>query len=195
MELYIKDGTGNGIAAEVNTDHQLVTQATTGTLVHHASKKHTNAYSTYMTDSDFIQLGTTGGPLMFIQNNSDDIMLIERFIATCTGGTMNWIYRNMDLGTIGNNTERTGHNLNFNSQKQPAATIYGWNASGDSMTGLSGGTKIAPMYVPAGAVVDVNFPGSWILQKGNNIVFSSKAISSACYYQLMILFYFLPSTI
>lgn len=171
MSFEIKDGTGTGKKAKVNSDNRLYTNAVTRSDSADASIRG----DSYNINTGVINLTSANKSAVFYFKNTGtktlDIGTLFYLIGNSTGGSGDMlisVLRNPTTGTIIDNAvtaEMAGINRNFSSANTLEADIYK-GAEGYTFTN---GTKVIESIfnqAPTRAAINV---GSIVLEKGNSI--------------------------
>ena len=132
MPELIKDGTGNGYLAKVNSDHQLHVAAVSVTMEHYVNHTLGQAYN-ILWPTFTISTGNDK-PTLYLKNEGSKSIVLEGFSANVTAEAT--VYAKFGVtGIPGNGTDMEIGNLNGGS-----ANILDVTAKyGDGLTGLSGG--------------------------------------------------------
>lgn len=190
MDFQIKDGTGKGYRAKVDADNRVHTFSTSHTLSYTASTVG-RAFMAKLNDG-LVSVTTSTDWIFYLKNNDPDrVLIMERLIGTPTGAMIFQTVQNPDVTTIGNNNTSIDvlTNLNFASAVEPIADIAVWDgASGNGLTGLSGGQILAPLFVPGAGVVNLEFGEDWIIPNGSSLAIKGTAVGGT--FQLALLFTF-----
>lgn len=187
--MQILDGKGRGNSAGVSDDNLLETLSASYSLIHYAAHHSKRAFFTYLTDNNYLTLTTTGGYVFVISNTGQIDINLSRAVFTVGSAALIWMQRSMVIGTLGNYAAAPYANVNLGSSNVPDAGIYAWDGVGDGITGLSGGSKMAPMFIPAGGVVDLNLNDSIIIPPGGVFCVGGKGVGGTAIFQLMTSFF------
>lgn len=189
--MIIEDGAGRGYKTRVNNKNRIETQAATEGLGHFYCHTDSGAYGIYLTGSgNYLTATTTGGFVVVIQNDGEYPIVMQRIVGSVGSAGIFWIYKGLTLGTLGNVVTPTAANLNFGSSRVPNATLKTWDGVGDGITGITGGTKVSPLWIPAATVIDLDFKDMFILTQGAIFALTAKGIGSTMAMQLYVSFYF-----
>jgi hypothetical protein len=146
MSETIKDGKGRGYLAEVNSNHQLMTDTVTQREESYIAD---NFGQTYVVSTKAITLNSTNRHvLLYLKNTSPTRKLYHATLEIgYNGGSTNY-NRSMKLqilagftGPTANHETATISNVNFTSANVAEATSYIWDGVGDGMT-IAGGLSI-----------------------------------------------------
>lgn len=171
-DSIIRDGTGTGYKAQVDSDNRIATQAITTSRSTFIANAHGKSFIFSVNE-----LTVTGGQesfIMWFQNNSTiENMFLQQVIFSWNGGDTNH-NRTVLLRTWVGPTEPSANNAtgvfgNTNSSSSiiADATGYYWNGTGTGMTVSDFGTKTLGMYHAQGQhLIDVN--GGFIFGKGRS---------------------------
>ena len=177
----------NGRGANVNQYHQLEVAAVASSLINNGSQRG-RAFFTWLTNNPYTTVTTTGGYMFVFNNAGTRKIVLSRIIGTFSGASIVWMYRNMDIGTIGNANTGLVSNINFGSNYPPGADIYAWNGTGDGITGITNGDAVSPLFVPAGAVVDIDYKDSVLIPPGSVMGLNVKGLGASISLQMLISF-------
>ena len=146
--MKIEDGTGTGFKAKVDSNKRIHTQSVTESEALHASEIGDG----YNISSGQISF-TGNGTLLYIQNNSDQELVIEAIaVGTDGGGTYTsslrpfiTVVRNPTAGDLITDATEVDHsiNRNFGSSKTLTADTYKGKQAGT----LTGGTSLGIFQV------------------------------------------------
>lgn len=186
--MQIEDGKGSGHRAQVNQYNRVATMGPTYALVHFASHSSARAFFTYLTDSAYLTMTTTGGYMMVIKNTGQRDLILSRIIGTFGSAAQVKFVKNLTIGTLGNNADAPVNNINLGASQPPDADIQAWNGTGNGMTGYTGGTILSPLFIPAGTVVDLDLKDSVIVTPGTNIGVWGQGVGATALFQLLISF-------
>ena len=149
MGTVIRDGTGKGYSAQVNSDNQLVVSAITRTIEHYFNQTKGEAYNVAFA----VNPDGAGDVIFYLKNNDDSDLIIEGLTYQSSGAEE--IY--FKLGDTGTATATSGAtmtpvNLNTGSGKTADVTCLSNIADGAvDITGLSGGSTFDQIYIIAAA--------------------------------------------
>lgn len=155
MTTSIKDGTGQGYQAEVDSDNRLLTRAIIEPAEHYANHDLGQSFSLY-----FNVTPTGAGDCFFYckNTNTHDVIFEDLQVYVASNEAID-VYLN-NTGTPSGGTTLTEANLNTSSKKTLTATIQ----YGNDITGLTQATQAVRYYVPADSATHVfNFRGDIIL--------------------------------
>jgi len=159
----IRDGTGNGNLAKVNSDKMLNVGAMTESREHYISHKEGQGYKAYFT------VTPTGADdcFAYIKNDSEIDMIISRIKLYVASNEIIIIQKN-DSGTPSGGTAITPQNTNLGSGHQADGTFE----QGNDITGLSDGNSLDRIAVSAdGASHTYEFYQSIVIPKNRTITF------------------------
>lgn len=188
--MIIEDGAGRGYKSKVNDKNRFETQAAVEALGHFYCHTEAGAYGIYLTSSDYVTVTTTGGIILLLKNDYDYPLVIQRIVGTVGSAGVFWIEKGHTLGTLGNVGDASVVNLNFASSRTPSATIKAWNGTGDGITGITGGTKVAPLWVPAATVIDLDLKDMFILSQGSIFALRAKGLGGTMTTQIYLSMYY-----
>ena len=139
--MQIEDGAGTGRNAKVDSENRLHTEAVTLSAERHVNQEEGESYNVVFTASP-----TGVDPAIFYIKNTADIDMIVEGVWWRTVAAEIVSYKLGDTGTPVAGTTVTPANLNASSGKiADATTEYGVD-----ITGLSGGSVVQTIYLPAG---------------------------------------------
>ena len=174
MGFEILDGTGKGFIARVDADNRLHVDAISQDEYAYASSEFGDAYTI---NSGYVTLtgsSTTNG-VLFVKNNGDDPIVIQRFNLSCkasTGTTETHgryiFYRNPESMIAGSGVSITPQNLNFGSSNTLDVTAQrGQNITRFTVTSSVFGSPVTPLQnltlidsvavIPKGSSLGVSF--------------------------------------
>lgn len=188
--MIIDDGTGRGYKVRVNSKNRLMVQSAMQSQGSQYCLENQAAYGVYLTSGNYLTATTTGGVVMLIRNDHSDPMIIQRIVGSVGSGGIVWIMKGHTIGTLGNVVDGAVRNLNFASSQAPDATIKTWDGVGDGITGLTGGTNIAPMWIPAATVIDLELNDMFALTNGSVFALHVKGLGSTMPFQMYVSFYY-----
>lgn len=137
MGLQLEDGKGRGYSAEINSENQLVTQAITHSVEHHANQAEELAYVL-----NFTATPTSADDCFLYMKNAEAYdMIIEGFTIKIVASEYIDIYLK-DAGTPVGGSTIVPISANAGSGKTPAGTFQ----NGNDITGLSRGSKLYRYY-------------------------------------------------
>ena len=126
MAIVIKDGTGSGKEAQVDSKNRLKTQALSEPAMHEISSKEGDVY--YISTNGFIDINTlnTETAILYTKNTSTTDQFVINSIRTCGNQIQKILmYRNPSTGTIIDNaTAGQNTNAKFSSSNTPSLTTY-----------------------------------------------------------------------
>jgi len=126
MGIVLKDGTGAGNEAKVDTSNRLHTQALTEAAMHEKSSIDGDVY--FVSTNGFIDINTlnTETAILYTKNTSTTDQFVINSIRTCGNQVQKILmYRNPSTGTIIDNaTAGQNTNANFSSSNTPSLTTY-----------------------------------------------------------------------
>jgi hypothetical protein len=163
----IKDGTGRGFSAKVDSNKRLHVQATTETEAVHSAE----VGDAYNLNTGLISI-TGNATLMYVKNNEDKDLVIEAIaIGSFEGITHSddpylTLVRNPTAGDLISDATTTGvlnQNRNFGSSKELTADFYKGKVSGT----VTGGDNIAILQATPGGRSFYNI--DFILPKGSSM--------------------------
>jgi hypothetical protein len=154
----LKDGSGTGNLAKVDSDHRLRTRAETTTVSSHVSSRFGTAYSLPFMD---YPIGTPDNEYLigWFQNlDTQRTFRINRYYMSWNGGNTNFVRSlsvRLYVGTLepsANAVEFSPPNLNLTKSSQLAlAKAYAWTGAGNGMTTAHMGVKGQSTYIAPGA--------------------------------------------
>jgi len=193
MADFIKDGTGKGYLAKVNSDKEIAVRANSSPEESIISREKGDAYFANTTDTaDTLTMTATGGVMLYLQNTSrTKTMVLEKILtsATTAGGVVKWT-KNMTVTTITNHNTHVPVNLNFKSGNTADATCYSWNETGDGMTTFTVGTVIKTFITGAGFTAHP-IDGAIILGFNDSITINYKPVSGTPEFECGIRFHYI----
>jgi len=174
-EAVIKDGTGKGFSASVNSNNRLRTHAETLELLPAVSLRDGKAF---MYKTDFVALTTTGSfsGLVYIQNSSTTPLAVMA-IRTCGTAYCQWrILKNPTGGTlISGGTASTPLAMNFTS----AEDFEGTALVGADTNTVTGATVLGT-WINGGPGHSVEeFSGALILGQGDSVALEVQPSAAA----------------
>ena len=173
----IKDGTGSGELAGVNSYNRLDVSSAASSRMYYESRDRQSAFGI---STPYLTITTTGGRILYVKNTSSTKnMVLTDLRVNWNGGTTN---HNLALfGQIwfassaptANNTSSSAGNLNRSSNNTFDLTVEYWDEVGDGMT-ISGGASALNTIMKQGSKL---FPvlGAIILGANDTISFNLKA--------------------
>lgn len=164
--MKIKDGTGSGNEAKVDSDNRMHVYAVNETDLADTSREQGLAF--VISHGDYITISSTGTEtgILHIKNTSTTKSFEIHSIRTCGNQIQKWkLYKNSTGGTlISNQTAGSVNNLNVSSANVADMTVY----KGANGVTLSGGTMIGHHINDVGHGEDL-FQGSLILGTNDSI--------------------------
>jgi hypothetical protein len=151
----VKDGTGKGFVAEVDSFHRLATVSTSRREMTFYSDRTQQVYSVA---TPMLTVSTSEYAVFWVINNDSGKHLhVERIWMNWNGGTSNHnrtvavrMYRGMSTPSA-NNQALTPSNLYFGSGNNALVTVNGWDGVGAGMTVVSNGIIMGILSIPQGA--------------------------------------------
>lgn len=126
MAIVIKDGSGTGKEAKVDSKNRLSTLAISEQQMHDISSSEGDVH--YVSTLGFIDINTlnTETAILYTKNTSTTKQFVINSIRTCGNQIQKVLmYRNPSTGTIIDNaTAGQNTNANFSSSKTPSLTTY-----------------------------------------------------------------------
>lgn len=175
MGNQIKDGSGQGYLARVNSQQKLLTEATVFTNMHTISNNFGQAY---VLTTDFISITTTASysGILYVQNTSAELHMHIALIKAAQDVLTQWKFiKNPTTGTlISTATVGTATNLNFNSNNNAAAIVY---KGADALT-VTDGSEAAFWTENAGGI-PIGLDGAVILQTNDTVAFMAQPTATA----------------
>lgn len=187
--MKIDDGKGSGKAAKVDEVNRLST-VTTEREEGHVQSLDGKAFIVNTNDTaPTLTVTVTGGFLLYFENdsNTEEMVLEKLFLAAAAAGLIVEVFKNVTIGTIGNNNIHAPVNANFASGREAPIVAFNWNEVADGMTGITGGESIAT-YITRQGTEPIEFNGDIILRKADNIAIrvqnaGEAAISARVYFK------------
>lgn len=146
----IRDGTGNGSVARVNSENRLAVTTENFSNIAIASAVRSQAFSVGSGSSSLSLTAAAGeSAVLYLKNNSENNLLVDSFAVSSDQAGVWTLYRNPTGGTITTSgTTITPANLNYSS---------GGTLDGDALLGASGltttgGTVMLRGRIPASFV-------------------------------------------
>jgi hypothetical protein len=141
----IRDGTGNGTVARVNSENRLAVTTENFSNIAIASAVRSQAYSVGSGSSSLSLTAAAGeSTVLYVKNNSENTLLIDNFAVSGDQAGVWTLYRNPTGGTITTSgTTITPVNLNYSS---------GGTLDGDAILGADGLTTTGGDVVLRGRV-------------------------------------------
>ena len=171
MGIQIEDGTGSGKTAKVNYENRLLTYSIIESEPQHANEEEGRVFRAlaFITPSIVNPSIETETSFFYMKNTSTDRLRIYKIKLWAENNEIIDIYVNKSGSPVGG-TEIVPVNANFGSGIQAEGTFL----KGNDITGLSGGTLIGRIRVPADHNThDIDFESTLILPKNNNLVLST----------------------
>lgn len=167
-DLSIKDGTGTGNRAKVDSENMLSTLAVTTSQLSHVSALHGEAY---ILDSGVKTLTSTAEHVLSWIKLTQSTTLqgfFNRLSISWNGGSTNF-NRPIEVRLYGGMTEPSANNvaftplnLNFGSANTAAGTFWAWDGVGTGMTVASlGGLSMS--FIASQGYTEIPFSNSIIL--------------------------------
>lgn len=159
--MIINGGTGNGFAAKVNKDNQLVTMASTVDEVGYYSYAHQETYNinSYLTNI------ASGSAILFFRNTDPYKNFHLGFLRLGSSIAAQFdVYKNSTY-VVNTGTTITPGNLNYTSGKVALMTALGNGA----VTTLTPGIQIARFFVPAYETIIIPLLSAVILGLNNDV--------------------------
>jgi len=171
MSTTIKDGTGNGPSAKVDSKNRLRTLSTNVTTVDNAILNG----DAFIFNSGLVTLTTDGeSGLLYFKNNSDDnlsVNLVNFVQGISTGGTGHGVIQGHINPTGGTLISTATAAINFNTNTSSPKTFDGLayaGFEGATTTGALG----ANIIMTEGAGKEVRFDPKAVLPKGGSITWA-----------------------
>ena len=141
----IRDGTGNGTIARVNSENRLAVTTENFSSIAIASAVRSQAFSVGSGSSSLSLTAAAGeSAVLYLKNNSENVLLIDNFAVSSDQAGVWTLYRNPTGGTITTSgTTITPANLNYSS---------GGTLDGDALLGASGLTTTGGDVVLRGRI-------------------------------------------
>jgi len=143
MGFILEDGKGQGYKAQINSSNQLLTSATTESLL---SRRSSASQTAFGISTPMLTINTTGGRMLFIKNLSSTLdFYITDFWFNWNGGSTNFnrpCYGELAFGDTVPDTNITisgAGNLHLSSAITADLTVLYWNETGNGMTGHTAG--------------------------------------------------------
>lgn len=175
MSNQIKDGSGRGYLARVNSQQKLLTEATVFTNMHQISNNFGQAY---VVTTDFIPITTTVSysGILYVQNTSTDLHMHVALIKAAQDVLTQWKFiKNPTTGTlISTATLAKITNLNFNSNNIGQAVVY----QGANALTVTDGIEAALWTENAGGI-PIGLDGAVILQTNDTVAFMAQPTATA----------------
>jgi hypothetical protein len=171
MGIQIEDGTGSGKTAKINSENRLLTYSIVETEPQHTNEEEGRVFRAlaFVTPSIVNPSIETETSFFYMKNGSTDHLRIYKIKFWVENNEIIDIYANKS-GTPVGGIEVVPVNANFGSGIQAEGTFL----KGSDITGLSGGTLIGRIRVPADYNThEADFESTLILPKNNNIVLST----------------------
>lgn len=159
--MKVEGAKGNRVA-EVTEEGQFVIFGTAFQLVHYISHAHSEAYAFPLSDTS-LTVTATGGIMWVLQNTSATDLIVKKFMLSMAQNQIVRLIRSPTIGTLGNETAITPANLNLKSNRDAECSCYGWDETGDGITGVTGGTSIYTMRSNTGGPAQVESDDALIL--------------------------------
>lgn len=160
MTTMIKDGTGSGFLAEVDSDNHLHVDAITESAIAHASHKNKAAFFAH---SQYTTTSTNQRVLSLKNTSTTNLLWVDKIILP-TDTNCKYIIEEVSAGT-GAGTALTFTNLNLTSSNTPDADAFG----GAEVTGITAATHLTHFNLLANTTFVFNFEGALLLGLNNEI--------------------------
>lgn len=164
--MRIEDGTGEGFAAKVNEENQLLTECVTVTAESHTNRHEAEAYHVL-----FDNTPDGAGDCFFYMKNLDDIDIIIEGVWFRVASTEKVQIKLGDVGTLIGGTTITPVNCNAGSGNVADGTF----CHSSDMTGLSGGNIVETYWLGSTESKHYNFEQDIVLPK--NSVYTMYAVT------------------
>jgi len=185
MPDSIKDGTGKGYVAKVDTENRLHTFDTVQSEEVHVAETHGQ---TFGVSSGSVTLTSLNPHLVLYLTNTSSTrwLYVTEIIVSYNGGTTNHnraclfeLIKSPGAPTV-NNTAGTIGNLNFASGETAEGTMEFWDGVGNGMTS-AGGAAVLNHIIAQGAT-SINPMGLPIMNRGGaiGIRFTGEEIGDVC---------------
>ncbi|MCK5763373.1 MAG: hypothetical protein KAH05_04570 [Clostridiales bacterium] len=165
--MFIEDGTGSGVSVKVNHENQLTTNAITIEEILHTTIDHGDSYTVFLESTPTYKDESDTGDLcaFYLKNTSEKKIIISQ-IGVWTESSR-YVEPTINVEGIPTNTEiLTPTNMNLSSGNTASGLFY----TGNSIYGISGGTRIARFRIPANSSTNFNSLNSKIIIPKNNIL-------------------------
>ena len=168
MAFEIKDGTGRGYIAKVDSGNRLHADS----IVREEYAEAARIGSAYVVNSGYITLtgSSTTNAILFLENTGDKPLAVDRFNLSCKASTGTSethgrfiFYRNPVAMTGGTGTSASSSNLNFGSSNILSATTQ----IGQNIASFSSLTAFASPVVPLQNITFIDSVA--ILAKGSSL--------------------------
>jgi len=174
MAEQIRDGTGKGFLAKVDSENRLLVHADQNSEEHNISHAFARAYIANTADTAPTLTVSNGETinLLYAENSDPDriINVHDMRVTTDTAGIVVQIIRNPVLGTVGANNAHTPQNLNFQSEQAASGVFHNWDESGTAgITGITGGTVLESHNLRGSNTVFL-YESAVLLFQGNSVV-------------------------
>jgi len=166
MPDTLKDGTGSGYLAKIDNENHLHTTCSMESMIAHRSHYDASAYGI---STPMLTITTTGGRMLWLQNDSDKDLYITDLRLSYNGGSTNHnrvafsqlVFADTEPTT--NITTGAAGSLNRSNVVAANMTILYWDEVGDGMTGHVAGSAGFNMcigqgtsYFPIGGAIIVS---------------------------------------
>jgi len=177
--MQINDGTGRGYVAEVTSDNRLAVESSGLSEAASAARKGACYVSTTGVTSETLTVNATGGPMLFIKNDSTtESIVIDR--VTISSDNVKLFYKEqlgLTVGTVAQANAGTAISTQTSSSKVAPVSISAWDgSSGNAISGLSAGSDITIAYLTTG-VTELSHDGSTVVSPGSNFAVGLKNVS------------------
>ena len=148
MAEQIRDGTGKGFLAKVDSENRLIVHADQNSEEHNIAHQFARAYIANTADTaPTLTVASDGNiyDILYAENSDPDriINIHDIRITTDTAGIVVQVIRNPILGSVGANNAHTPQNTNFQSDLAANGVFHNWDESGDTgITGITGGAVL-----------------------------------------------------
>lgn len=172
--MMIEDGTGTGRKALVDDNNLLGVRAVTQSIEHTINHAVGQAYNVYLDQA----VGVTDGCFFYMENTSEDDIVVESSTISVSGATEIYIVYN-DKGSRNQPSELTPANLNAGSGNLADGIFEKGSDLGGGAATLSGGYEVKrAIFLGATSTVTLGFDQDLIIPKGTTLtIYSSAAIT------------------
>ena len=165
--MLLEDGTGSGRSAKVTEENKLAVDATTLTEITHVNIDHGDAYTVFLESTPTYEdpSSETGELCVFYLKNLSDHNLIISQIGVWSESNR---YIEPTVNPDGSPVDTlvlTPTNMNLASGNTASGDFY----TGNSINGVSGGTRISRFRIPANNATNFSSLDSRIVIPKNNI--------------------------
>jgi hypothetical protein len=171
MGIMIEDGTGSGKTVKINSENRLLTYSIIESEPLYINEDKGRAFRAlaFITPSLVNPSIETQTSFFYLKNESTEGLYIYKIKVWVENNEIIDIYANKS-GTPVGGTEVVPVNANFGSGNSADGIFL----KGNDITGLSGGTLVGRIRVPADHNThEIDFESTLILLKNNNIVLST----------------------